>query len=62
MVVIEDAQINVRVLHNGTLITSGAVDPNGRYRVDDIEPGTYTVQITARGYDAVEQTVQVTAG
>lgn len=60
--VIEGVQINVRVLHNDKLITSGAVDPNGRYRVDDIEPGTYTVQITARGYDAVEQTVQVTAG
>jgi hypothetical protein len=59
---IEGVQIDVQVLQDGTVIASTEAKPDGSYQIDNIKSGTYTVQITAKGYKVVEQTVQVRAG
>ena len=56
---IEGVQMNIQVLKNGEAIASAKADAAGNYQIDDIEPGTYTVQITAKGYQAVELVGQV---
>ena len=53
--------VTVHVLQNGSAVASTTVDAGGNYRIDNIAPGTYTVEIVAKGYDTVEQTVQVSA-
>ena len=53
--------VAIRVLQNGNAVASTTADANGNYQIDNIAPGTYTVKIVAKGYDAVEQTVQVGA-
>ena len=58
---IEGVSVAIRVLQNGNVITSTTVDTDGNYQIDNIEPGTYTVEIAAKGYEAAEQTVQVSA-
>ena len=35
---------------------------DGSYQIDDIQPGTYIVQITAPDYKVVERTVEIRAG
>ena len=58
---IEGVSVAIRVLQNGNAIASATADDNGNYQIDNIAPGTYTVEIVAKGYEAVEQTVQVSA-
>ena len=53
--------VTVRVLQNGNAIASTAADADGNYRIDNLQPGAYTVEIAAKGYEAFEQTVQVSA-
>ena len=59
---IEDVQIHIRVLQNDAAVAATEANPDGSYQIDDIKPGTYTVQITAQDYKDVERTVQVRAG
>ena len=59
---IEDVQIHIRVLQNDAAIASTEANPDGSYQIDDIKPGTYTVQITAQDHKDVDQIVQVRAG
>lgn len=56
---IEGVSVVIRVLQNDNAIASATVDNDGNYRIDNIAPGTYTVEIVAKGYEAVEHTVQV---
>ena len=49
----------IRVLQNGSAIASATADADGNYQIDNIAPGTYTVEIAAKGYETVEQTVQI---
>ena len=58
---IEGASVAIHVLQNGNAVASTTVDANGNYRIDNIVPGTYTVEIVAKGYKAVEKIVQVSA-
>ena len=58
---IEGVSVTIRVLQNGNAITSTAADADGNYRIDNLQPGAYTVEIAAKGYEAFEQTVQVSA-
>ena len=56
---IEGVSVAIRVLQNGNAIASTTVDADGNYQIDNIAPGTYTVEIAAKGYETVEQTVQI---
>ena len=56
---IEGVSVVIRVLQNGNAIASATADADGNYRIDNIAPGAYTVEIVAKGYEAVEKTVQV---
>ena len=58
---IEGVSVAIRVLQNGNAIASTTVDADGSYQIDNIAPGTYTVEIAAKGYETVEQTVQISA-
>ena len=58
---VEGVPIHIQVLQNGEVIVSAKADADGNYQIDNIEPGTYTVQITAKGYETVERTGQVRA-
>lgn len=58
---IEGVSVVIRVLQNGNAIASATADADGNYRIDNLAPGTYTVEIVAKGYEAVEQTVQISA-
>ena len=58
---IDGVSVAIRVLQNGNAVASTTADANGNYQIDNIAPGTYTVEIVAKRYDAVEQTVQVSA-
>ena len=58
---IDGVSVAIRVLQNGNAVASTTADANGNYQIDNIAPATYTVEIVAKGYDAVEQTVQVSA-
>ena len=58
---IADTRTNIRVLHNGKVIAAAEADADGNYQIDDIEPGTYTVQITARDHQATDLMVQIIA-
>ena len=59
---IEDAQIHIHVLRNGAAVASTQANLDGSYQINDIQPGTYIVQITAEDYKTVEQTVEIRAG
>ena len=56
---IEGVAVAIRVLQNGNAIASTTADADGNYQIDNIAPGTYTVEIAAKGYETVEQTVQI---
>ena len=56
---IEGVSVAIRVLQNGDAIASTTADADGNYQIDNIAPGTYTVEIAAKGYETVEQTVQI---
>ena len=58
---IDGVSVAIRVLQNGNAIASTAADADGNYQIDNIAPGTYTVEIAAKGYETVEHTVQVSA-
>ena len=51
--------VAIRVLQNGNAIASTTADADGNYQIDDIAPGTYTVEIAAKGYETVKHTVQI---
>lgn len=59
---IEDVQIHIHVLQNGAAVASTQANLDGSYQIDDIQPGTYIVRITAEDYKIVERTVEVRAG
>ena len=56
---IDGVSVAIRVLQNGNAIASTTVDADGNYQIDNIAPGTYTVEIAAKGYETVERTVQI---
>ena len=56
---IDGVSVAIRVLQNGSAIASATADADGNYQIDNIAPGTYTVEIAAKGYETVEQTVQI---
>lgn len=58
---IEGIEIDIRVLQDGKEIASTQADADGNYQIDKIEPGTYTVEITAKGYETTDLTVQIIA-
>ena len=56
---IDGVSVAIRVLQNGNAIASATADANGNYQIDNIAPGTYTVEIAAKGYETAEQTIQI---
>ncbi|MEK6850961.1 MAG: carboxypeptidase regulatory-like domain-containing protein, partial [Candidatus Thermoplasmatota archaeon] len=56
------AGASVRLLDGTTEVDSTTTDANGQYDFADVPPGTYTVRVTATGYDAESQDVTVVAG
>ena len=58
---IDGVSVAIRVLQNGNAIASTTADTDGNYQIDNIAPGTYTVEIAAKGYKADKKTVQVSA-
>ena len=56
---IDGVSMAIRVLQNGNAIASTTADADGNYQIDNIAPGTYTVEIAAKGYETVERTVQI---
>ncbi len=58
---IEGVSITVHVLQNGSAVVSTIADAGGNYQIDNIAPGTYTVEIVAKGYKADKKIVQVSA-
>lgn len=58
---IEGVSVAIRVLQNGNAIASTTADADGNYQIDNIAPGSYTIEIAAKGYEIVEQTVQISA-
>ena len=56
---IEGISVAIRVLQNGNAIASTTADADGNYQIENIAPGAYTVEIAAKGYETVEQTVQI---
>ena len=56
---IDGASVAIRILQNGNAIASVTADADGNYQIDNIAPGTYTVEIAAKGYETVERTVQI---
>lgn len=58
---IEGVSVAIHVLQNGNAVASATADADGNYQIDNIAPGTYTVEIVAKGYEAVEKTVQINA-
>jgi iron complex outermembrane receptor protein len=49
-------------LVSGLVVTrSVTTDSEGRYRVDSLQPGDYTVRVTARGFQSTERRVNVAA-
>ena len=53
----------VTLTNNGTgatrTVTTG---PNGQYTITNLQPGMYTVDVTAKGFNPFKQSVQVTVG
>lgn len=45
---------NVVVYKGDQLVTGGATDINGRYRIKPIQPGKYTVKVSFIGYQAIQ--------
>lgn len=58
---IEGVSVAIHVLQNGNAVASATADADGNYQIDNIALGTYTVEIVAKGYEAVEKTVQINA-
>ena len=58
---LDGVQITVRVLRDEQIISSTTASPDGRYQVDNLEPGAYTVRITAKGYETTVLTAQIRA-
>ena len=56
---IDGVSVAIRVLQNGNAIASATADADGNYQIDNIAPGTYTVEIAAKGYETAEQTIQI---
>ena len=56
---IDGVSVAIRVLQNGSAVTSATVDADGSYQIDNLAPGTYTVEIAAKGYETVEKTIQI---
>ncbi len=56
-----DPVIAANVVIAGTQL-GAATDPEGRFRIDRVPAGRYTLKITALGYETHEEPVQVTAG
>lgn len=53
----------VEVLLNGTAVTSGTTDANGRYTLSGVAPGTYVVRFSRSGYDTRDVTaITLTSG
>ncbi len=53
----------VTLTNNGTGATRTATTgPNGQYTITNLQPGMYTVEVAAKGFNAFKQTVQVTVG
>ena len=46
----------------GEVVAGSATDPQGRYSVSGINPGTYTVNVRFVGYRALEETLTLSAG
>ncbi|RKU21388.1 hypothetical protein C6500_06425 [Candidatus Poribacteria bacterium] len=57
---INGALIQVRLLRDGQLLTQ--IEARATYELPSIEAGTYTLQISAKGYETKEVNVTVTAG
>lgn len=57
---IEGVTINVRLLKDGQLIAQA--DSAANYELGEIEKGEYTVEISAKGFETVEISVNIVAG
>ncbi len=57
---IDGALIQVRLLRDGQLLTQ--IEARATYELPSIAAGTYTLQISAKGYETKEVNVTVTAG
>ena len=57
---IEGVLVQVRLLRDGQLLTQ--IEARATYELPSIEVGTYTLQISAKGYETQEVDVTVTAG
>ncbi len=53
---------SVVLLQDGTLVTGSASDVDGRYTIQNVPPGTYTLRATFVGYEPFTQEVAVRAG
>ena len=47
---------------NGTLLTGGVTDDNGKFKISDIPGGTYTVDIQFIGYKTFSKSVTIATG
>lgn len=56
---IDGVLVQVRLLRDGQLLTQ--IEARGTYELPSIEVGTYTLQISAKGYETQEVDVTVTA-
>lgn len=57
---IDGVLVQVRLLRDGQLLTQ--IEAQATYELPSIEAGTYTLQISAKGYETQEVNVTVTAG
>ena len=57
---IDGILVQVRLLRNGQLLTQ--IEAQAIYELPSIEAGTYTLQVSAKGYETKEVNVTVTAG
>jgi hypothetical protein len=58
---IDGVEITVKILQNGREVAAVKADANGVYQVNNLKTGVYTVRISAKGYETVEQSVQIVA-
>jgi hypothetical protein len=58
---IPEATVNVRNLDTGA-VREGATDPNGQYRVSQLEIGRYEVKVSHAGFATTAQIAQVVSG
>jgi iron complex outermembrane receptor protein len=55
------AGATVDLTRAGAVIRSGVTDREGRYRLDDAQPGAYTVRVTAPGFQIAERQLDIAA-